>query len=155
MAQLVGSLTAWVRAHKKQTTLIVIGITLFAIYLTMPAILGAIGFSATEPVLGSMAAGWQAFIGSVAAGSLFSFLQSAAMGGAAMGLFTVVGVLGAVIAVGGVLATVQVVKERCGEFVREAATVVKGGCQKAMAETGNLWQSFRNSFSKKLKHHGE
>ncbi|MCJ1422216.1 hypothetical protein MMC29_000095 [Sticta canariensis] len=117
----------------------------------MPTILGAIGFSASGPVLGSVTAGWQAFIGSVASGSLFSFLQSAAMGGAAMGLFTGIGVLGAVIAVGGVLA----VKKRCREFVGEAATVVKGGCQKVMAETGNLWQNFRNSFSKKSNYHGE
>lgn len=151
MAQLVGSLTAWVQAHKKQTTLIVTGITLFAFYLAMPAILGAIGFSATGPVLGSVAAGWQATIGSVASGSVFSFLQSAAMGGAAMGLFTGIGVLGAVIAVGGVLA----VKERCRDFVGEAATVVKNGCQKVMAETGNLWQIFRNSFSKKSNYYGE
>lgn len=155
MAQLVESLTAWVRAHKKQTTLIVTGITLLAFHLAVPAILGAIGFSAAGPVLGSVAAGWQASLGSVASGSVFSFFQSAAMGGAAMGVSTGIGVLGAVIAVGGGLATVPVVKERCRKFVEETATVVKGGCQKVMAETGNLWRNFRNPFSKKSKYHGE
>jgi len=45
-------------------------------------ILGAIGFSAIGPVAGSVAAGWQASIGIVEAGSLFALCQSAAMGGA-------------------------------------------------------------------------
>lgn len=140
MTQLVLSLTTWIRAHKRMTAVIVSGIILSALCIAMPAILGAIGFSATGPVLGSVAAGWQASIGSVAAGSLFSFLQSAAMGGAAMGLFTGVGVLGAVVAVGGGLATIQVVKERCGEVMGVATTAVKDGCQNVMAKTGKLWQ---------------
>lgn len=152
MAQLVESLTAWIRVHKKQITFIIAGITLSALCLATPAILGAIGFSATGPVVGSVAAGWQASIGSVVAGSLFSFLQSAAMGGAAMGLFTGVGVLGAVIAVGGGLATVQVVKEGCREFVEQTVSTVKFGCQKAMAETGDVWQRIWNPFSKTKNH---
>ena len=154
MAQLVVSLSAWIQAHKKQTAFLITGITIFALCLAMPAILGAIGFSATGPVLGSVAAGWQASIGSVAAGSLFSFLQSAAMGGAAMGLFTGVGILGGVIAVCGGLTTIPFIKERCQDFMDEAATAVKGGCQKVKDETVNLWQKFRNSFSK-IQKHGE
>ena len=60
------------------------------------------------------------------------------MGGTAFGLFTEIGVLGAVIIVSGVLTTVSVVKERCGGFVEEAAVVVKDGCQKVMTEIENL-----------------
>jgi hypothetical protein len=53
-----------------------------AALITMP-VLGAIGFSTLGPVGGSLAAGWQSSIGAVQAGTLFSFCQSAAMGGAA------------------------------------------------------------------------
>lgn len=42
-------------------------------------LLGAIGFSAAGPVAGSMAAGAQAFVGNVAAGSFFAAAQAAAM----------------------------------------------------------------------------
>ena len=100
----------------------------------MPAILEAIDFSATGPVLESVAAEWQAIIDFVASGSLFSFLQSAAMGGAAMELFTGIDVLSAVIAVSEVL----VVKKRCRDFVGKTTTIVKNECQKVMTETGNL-----------------
>lgn len=50
--------------------------------LTLP-VLGAVGFGALGPIGGSAAAGWQASIGLVEAGSLFAWCQSAAMGGAA------------------------------------------------------------------------
>jgi len=60
-------------------------------------ILGAIGFSALGPVAGSVAAGWQASMGVVEAGSLFALCQSAAMGGATVGLATT-GVSGAAVA---------------------------------------------------------
>jgi hypothetical protein len=59
--------------------------------------LGVIGFSSIGPVAGSVAAGWQASIGAVEAGSLFALCQSAAMGGAAAGLATT-GVGGAAVA---------------------------------------------------------
>ena len=52
-----------------------------AAFITVP-VLGAVGFSAIGPVAGSVAAGWQASIGAVEAGSLFALCQSAAMGGA-------------------------------------------------------------------------
>ncbi|KIM79121.1 hypothetical protein PILCRDRAFT_823696 [Piloderma croceum F 1598] len=52
-----------------------------AAIITVP-VLGAVGFSAIGPVAGSVAAGWQAAIGAVEAGSLFALCQSAAMGGA-------------------------------------------------------------------------
>lgn len=124
------------------------GVILFALCLATPAILGAIGFSAAGPVLGSVAAGWQASMGSVAAGSLFAFLQSAAMGGAAMGLFTGVGVLGAVMATGGGLASIEVVKEKCGEATEKAATVVKSGYQQLATKAEGLWKMVWSSGSK-------
>ena len=70
-------------------------------------ILGAMGFSAVGPVAGSIAAGWQASLGSVVSGSLFSFLQGAAMGGAAMGVFTGIGAAGVGVAAAGVLVAVR------------------------------------------------
>ena len=66
---------------------------------SLPAILGAVGFSASGPVLGSVAAGWQASIGSVATGSLFAFVQSAGMGGGARGIIVTSGA-----AAGGIVA---------------------------------------------------
>lgn len=68
--------------------------------VTLP-ILGAVGFAASGPVLGSAAAGWQAAMGAaVPAGSLFSILQGAAMGGAAVAGVTAAGA-GAGAVVGG------------------------------------------------------
>lgn len=61
------------------------------------------GISTIGPVAGTIAAGWQASLGSVASGSLFSFLQSAAIGGAAAGVVTAIRMVGARVAVAGVL----------------------------------------------------
>lgn len=72
--------------------------TLVVLTSVIPAILGAIGFSGIGPVAGSIAAAWQASIGSVIAGSFFSILQSAAMGGAAMSIIAGIGALGGVVA---------------------------------------------------------
>ena len=47
-------------------------------------VLGLAGFAAQGPVLGSAAAAWQSSIGVVQAGTLFSWCQGAAMGGAAI-----------------------------------------------------------------------
>ena len=49
-----------------------------------PLALGGLGFGAMGPVAGSVATSWQSSIGLVQAGSLFSWCQSAAMGGAAV-----------------------------------------------------------------------
>jgi hypothetical protein len=69
-----------------------------ATFITIPAV-GAIGFSALGPVLGTLAAGWQSSIDAVEAGSLFGFCQSAAMGGAASGLIADTGSASTAIAV--------------------------------------------------------
>lgn len=112
--------------------MICIGVILFALACATPAIIGAIGFSAVGPVAGSILAGWQASMGNVVAGSLFSFLQSAAMGGAAIGLFTGIGVVVGLVAVAGVGASVDVVREKIsivgevvGEKFAEAGEVTK------------------------------
>lgn len=92
------------------------------------------GFSALGPVAGSFAAGWQAGIGYVATGSLFAFLQSAAMGGAAIGLFTGIGAVGVLFASVGVGASVDVARKKVveiGETISEnsvkAGEVIKDG----------------------------
>jgi hypothetical protein len=56
--------------------------------MAIPAVLGAVGFSTTGPVAGSLAAGWQSSIGLVQAGSIFAWCQSVAMGGTSIVGFT-------------------------------------------------------------------
>ena len=56
--------------------------------------LGLAGFTATGPAALSAAAGWQASIGVVEAGSLFAWCQSVAMGGTAVGGIQAAGVAG-------------------------------------------------------------
>lgn len=80
LSKLLKDISIWIRANPYQLAGILGGTTLFALYCATPAILGALGFGAVGPVAGSIAAGWQASMGSVTAGSLFAFLQSAAMG---------------------------------------------------------------------------
>lgn len=63
-------------------------------------ILGAVGFGPLGPVAGSIATAWQASMGLVPAESLFAFLQSAAMGGPAMGFFVGIGALGGTLVLG-------------------------------------------------------
>ncbi len=128
-----------------------VGIIQFSLACGIPAILSAIGFSASGPLLGSVAAGWQASIGSVAAGSLFAFLQSAAMGGTAVGLFNGIGALALLVAIGGRLATVEFVKEKFGEMavkMGEVASVVKDGWQDLERSIGDLWRNAKNIFTK-------
>ncbi|MCJ1248403.1 hypothetical protein MMC30_005620 [Trapelia coarctata] len=62
-----------------------LGGTLSLGFLAAPFTLGAVGFAATGPVAGSLAAAWQASMPLAQAGSLFSWLQGAAMGGPAFG----------------------------------------------------------------------
>ena len=110
-------ISAWIRAHPYQTAGIVGGTILFILACCTPAILAAAGFSSIGPVAGSAAAAWQASMGTVVAGSLFSFLQSAAMGAAAMGLFVGVGAVGGGIAVAAGLAAAHETTERVKGFV--------------------------------------
>jgi len=125
------------------------GITFFALALATPAILGAIGFGALGPVAGSIAAGWQASIGSVVAGSLFAFLQSAAMGGAAMGLFMGIGAVGGVIAVGLGLASLEGMRQNIVEFVQKSKELVIAVVENVKKAVGGLAVNFTKLFGKK------
>ena len=98
-------------------------------------ILGAIGFSPIGPVAGSIAAGWQASIGSVAAGSFFAFLQSAAMGGAAVTALTGVGVLGCVVALGAGLPSI-------GRVLKDLIADAKGPVESLVEGMGALANNF-------------
>lgn len=67
----------------------------------------AIGFTAVGPAVGSLAASWMSSIGVVQAGSLYSVVQSIAMGGAFAGI-----VQSGVAAVLGALASLGLVRKR-------------------------------------------
>eukprot|EP00445_Apocalathium_hangoei_P074707 CAMPEP_0204166236 /NCGR_PEP_ID=MMETSP0361-20130328/38820_1 /ASSEMBLY_ACC=CAM_ASM_000343 /TAXON_ID=268821 /ORGANISM="Scrippsiella Hangoei, Strain SHTV-5" /LENGTH=275 /DNA_ID=CAMNT_0051123361 /DNA_START=83 /DNA_END=910 /DNA_ORIENTATION=- len=65
-----------------------------AIFAAIPAALSLAGFAAVGVASASWAAVWQAYIGNVAAGSLFAWLQSVAMGGLGAGGSMAVGTAG-------------------------------------------------------------
>ncbi|CBX91006.1 hypothetical protein IAQ61_002472 [Plenodomus lingam] len=79
-------LAAWIMARQWETAAIVVPLILVA---CTPAVLGVVGFGSGGIVAGSIAAGIQAGIGNVAAGSTFAVLTSAMMGG--YGIFPVFG----------------------------------------------------------------
>ncbi|KAF2712827.1 hypothetical protein K504DRAFT_489162 [Pleomassaria siparia CBS 279.74] len=86
----------WCKENPLQATLIItLVITMVIFGVCTPLILTGIGFGAAGPIAGTIAAGWQAAIGNVAAGSLFAFLQSAAMasGGSAIFVLGTAGIL--------------------------------------------------------------
>ncbi|KAI8937285.1 hypothetical protein NX059_006493 [Plenodomus lindquistii] len=68
----------WIKAHPWETAALIVPLILVA---CTPAIFGAVGFGTGGIVAGSIAAGLQAGIGNVAAGSTFAVLTSAMMGG--------------------------------------------------------------------------
>jgi len=80
----------YVKGHPLLFTLQVVGV--------LAATASVVRFSATGPVAGSIAAAWQFSIVLVEAGSLFSWCQSAAMGGAALNGIFGFGLAGAVTA---------------------------------------------------------
>lgn len=138
--KLLHALKAWIRANPKQLIAICVGFAFFILGFGPPTILGAIGFGPTGPVRWSIAAAWQSSIGSVAAGSLFAFLQSAAMTEAVKVLFYVIGALGVVVlfAVGASMEFVRRKAVDIAKIVREkvekAGEAVKDGvCQVGMA----------------------
>ncbi|KAI9741615.1 MAG: hypothetical protein M1835_003090 [Candelina submexicana] len=83
-----------VKSHPYLTALQASGLLISATALGAPTLLGAAGFGALGPVANSAAAAWQSSQGIVQAGSLFSWLQSAAMGGAAAGSIATAGLWG-------------------------------------------------------------
>ncbi|GCB25526.1 hypothetical protein AAWM_08411 [Aspergillus awamori] len=82
------------REHKTALVVGSTGLALATAPITGPVILGAISFSASGPLSGSLAAAWQSSIGAVQAGSPYATLQGAAMGGAAASTFTTASNLG-------------------------------------------------------------
>ncbi|KAF7679788.1 hypothetical protein GT037_001439 [Alternaria burnsii] len=78
MVTLMKAAVEWIRLHPWETAALVIPVVLMA---CTPAFLGLVGFTASGVAAGSIAAGIQAGIGSVAAGSVFATLTSAAMAG--------------------------------------------------------------------------
>ena len=91
----------------------VAGVTVSLLSFCAVPALGALGFAATGPVAGSAAGVWQASIGIVEAGSLFSWCQSLSMGGAALGSIQAAGVAGAATAA---LASVGDISELVSTF---------------------------------------
>jgi hypothetical protein len=101
---LLPKLTNYIKEHPLLFGLqIAGGVASLVSVVTLP-ILGVLGFAATGPIAGSVAAGWQASIGLVQAGSFFSWCQSAAMGGAAVGGILATGLTGAGVAVSATVA---------------------------------------------------
>ena len=93
----------------------------------IPAILEVVGFGALGPVAGSIATGWHSSLGLVAAGTPFAFLQSAAMGGAAMGVMTGIGALSSMVTIAAALT----LKERTvGGLVSSCKGAVGGAVKK-------------------------
>jgi len=91
------SVTSYVHEHPWETAFALLSVLSITI---VPVILPAIGFSAIGPVAESIAAAWQSSIGIVAAGTPFAFLQGAAMGGAAAGVFYGAGFAGLAVLAG-------------------------------------------------------
>ena len=83
--------------HPWKTVIILFSILSITI---VPVILSAIGFSAIGPVAQSIAAVWQSSLKIITAGTLFAFLQSAAMNEAAAEVFYGAEVAGLTVLVG-------------------------------------------------------
>ena len=73
-----------------KTYSISIGVGMTAVAL-IPIVLGIIGFGSVGIISGSMAASWQAAIGNVIAGSLFSALQAVGMAGFSLATKIIIG----------------------------------------------------------------
>ena len=80
-ANILQAASNYARTHPVLTGIQVVGLTLSALSFLAVPVLGAVGFTAAGSAANSAAAAWQASIGAVEAGSLFSWCQSAAMGG--------------------------------------------------------------------------
>lgn len=122
-------LVQYAKNNPLEFTLVAGGSILVVTSGAAPAVLGAVGFGAAGPVVGSAAAAWQASLGAVEAGSLFAWLQSAAMGGAAAAPIAATGLAGAGTAVVGALPGLL----RNRKALRKAGEV-------AVGTFGKLWK---------------
>ncbi|KAL8790290.1 MAG: hypothetical protein Q9213_000642 [Squamulea squamosa] len=130
-------ISAWIRAHPYRAFGIFGGITILGLTFAIPAILEVVGFGALGPVAGSIAAGWQSSLGLVAAGTPFAFLQSAAMGGAAMGVITGIGALGGAVAI---TAALTIKKKTVDGLVSSCKEAVGGAVEKLKSFFGK-WKT--------------
>lgn len=72
----------WITAHPGQSALLVTnGILIFTPAALTAPLLATMGFGASGPVAGTVAAWLQSILGNVGTHSMFAYLQSAAMGG--------------------------------------------------------------------------
>ncbi|KAL1794495.1 hypothetical protein ACET3X_007916 [Alternaria dauci] len=95
VATLMRAAVEWIKLHPWESVALLVPVVLMA---CTPAFLGVIGFTAGGVAAGSIAAGIQAGIGNVAAGSLFATLTSAGMAGyGAPVVFGGVGVVSSVV----------------------------------------------------------
>jgi hypothetical protein len=101
---LLPKLTNYIKKHPVKFGLQVAGGVVSLASLAVLPVLGVLGFTAIGPVASSAATGWQASTGLVQAGSLFSWCQSAAMGGAAVTGILATGLTGAGVAVSATIA---------------------------------------------------
>ena len=120
-------ISAWIRAHPYRAFGVIGGITILGLTFAIPVILEVVGFGALGPVAGSIAAGWHSSLGIVAAGTPFAFLQSAAMGGAAMGVMTGIGALGSAVTIA---AALFLKKRTAGGLVSNCKGAVGGAVKK-------------------------
>ncbi|KAI9778678.1 MAG: hypothetical protein M1816_003927 [Peltula sp. TS41687] len=122
---------SYIRAHPYLFALQATGILVSTASMVALPVLGAVGFSAVGPVAGSVAAGWQASLGVVEAGSLFAWCQSVAMGGVAVNAIVAAGAAG-----GGVAA------------LATAATAATAGTaeQRATVDVNELFGKFKEVY---------
>ena len=125
---------AYARAHPGLFTIHICG---SVAVLTSIILLPALGFGTLGPVAGSVAAAWQTFLGNIAAGSLFAFLQSAGMGGAAASVFAGIGIAGAgaLVGIAPIASRMDEIGERVGDATRKIGETI-----------GDAWRKIGESF---------
>ncbi|RDW83501.1 hypothetical protein BP5796_04992 [Coleophoma crateriformis] len=86
------AIQGWITTNPRQTALLISSgiLNVTPATLTSP-LLATMGFGASGPIAGSVAASLQSMVGNVGAHSTFAYLQSAAMGG--YGVATVNGIV--------------------------------------------------------------
>ncbi|KAM0796134.1 hypothetical protein BDR22DRAFT_825396 [Usnea florida] len=133
-----GRFRAYARDHPYLlASQVVGGVAMTASVAALP-VLGLVGFSASGPVMGSAVTAWHSSIGLAQAGSLFSWCQSAAMGGAAMNGIVAAGVTGGGVAMaatgaaavqGQVILTPEEIKKLFLKTYRKEVGVVEGAAK--------------------------
>ena len=130
-------ISAWIRAHPYRVFGVFGGITILGLTWAIPAFPEVVGFGALGPIARSIATGWQSSLGLVAVGTSFAFLQSAAMGGVAIGVMTGIDVLSSA----ATIAAALILKERTvGGQVSNCKGAVGGAVKKLKSFFGK-WKT--------------